>query len=129
MSVKNVENRTNYRVVSIKKSFKNNEMVIVVAIIGILATVVAIKFGGAQKKARENADYANASNIATAVYMAQSEGKDLDEINEVSKLVGSKYLSSEPKPQSVKADKFTLVVSEEEVTIKAGEEQFYPKVK
>ena len=47
-----------------------------VAIIGILAGIVAIKFSGAQKKAKENADYANASNIATAAYMAESEGKE-----------------------------------------------------
>ena len=52
------------------------EMVIVVTIIGILSSIVALKYSGAQKIARENADYANASVIATAAYLSKENGDD-----------------------------------------------------
>lgn len=111
-----------------RKGFTLIEMVIVVAIIGILAGIIAVKFGGAQKKAKENADYANASNIATAVYMAQSEGKSNDEINSVASLVTQKYLSNSPKPQSANGKEFDIKITDEGVTVSVGEKQFYPKV-
>ena len=122
-----VEN-TSLRKTKKRKGFTLVELVIVVAIIGILAGVVAIKFSGAQKKARENADYANASNIATAVYMTESEGKEGDDIKNIDKLVEAKYLSSKPKPQSVTGD---FAVEEDavskELKVTAGGKTFYPK--
>lgn len=122
-----VEN-TSLRKTKKRKGFTLVELVIVVAIIGILAGVVAIKFSGAQKKARENADYANASNIVTAVYMAESEGKEGDDIKNIDKLVEAKYLSSKPKPQSVTGD---FAVEEDavskELKVTAGGKTFYPK--
>lgn len=113
---------------SLKKrgGFSLIELIIVVAIIGILAGIVAVKFTQAQKIAKENADYANASNIATAAILAEHDGKTESEI-EVDNLISEKYLSTKPKPQSVEGD-FDVDVVDGEVTVKVGDKIFYPKL-
>ncbi|WAW15309.1 hypothetical protein [Peptostreptococcus equinus] len=103
-------------------------MVLVITIIGILAGIIALKFSGAQQKAKENADYANAANIATAYYLAESEGKNKDQIDTVEELVNEKYLESVPKVQSVGESKdFILDFTSGELQVKVNNKQFYPK--
>lgn len=108
-----------------RKGFSLIELIIVVAIIGILAGIVAVKFTRSQKIAKENADYANASNIATAAILAEHDGKSESEI-EVDNLISDRYLSTKPKPQSVSGD-FDVDVVDGEVVVKVGEKIFYPK--
>lgn len=113
-----------------REGFSLIEMVIVISIIGVLAGIIAIKFSGAQQRAKENADYANAANIATAYYLAESQGENKEDIDSVEELVSGKFLESAPKAQSVgEVKNFTIETSSGELLIKAGNKQFYPRDK
>ena len=105
------------------------EMVIVVTIIGILSGIVALKYNGAQKIARENADYANASVIATASYLSRENGDEASVYTSPEKLKDGKYLDRVPKVQSKKGENFTIEAGtgDDDVVIKAGETVFYPR--
>lgn len=105
------------------------EMVIVVTIIGILSGIVALKYNGAQKVARENADYANASVIATAAYLSRENGDEASVYTSTEKLKDAKYLDRVPKVQSKKGESFTIEAGtgDDDVVIKAGETVFYPR--
>lgn len=102
------------------------EMIVVISIIGILAGIIAIRFSDAQKNAKVNADYANASNIATAAYMSMGDGKLDQDSKNLETLKTNKYIQSVPKPQSKDGD-FTIEITDGEVIVKAGNDVFYPK--
>lgn len=109
-----------------RKGFTLIEMLLVVSVIGVLAGIVALKYGDVQKRAKENADYANATSIATAIYMGQSDGKSDEDLDTVDELVALKYLSSAPKPQSASGN-FDIKLENGNVEIKLGEKKLYPK--
>lgn len=104
------------------------EMIIVVTILGILASVAIVKYGKVESNAKKNIDYTNASNIASAAIIAMSEGIPSSQIT-VNNLVTKGYLNSEPKPQSVDAEDFVIETNDDgkNITIKAGENVMYPK--
>lgn len=104
------------------------EMIIVVTILGILASVAIVKYGKVESNAKKNIDYTNASNIASAAIIAMSEGIPSSQIT-VNNLVTKGYLNSEPKPQSVDAEGFVIETNDDgkNITIKAGENVMYPK--
>lgn len=106
------------------KGFTLVEIVMVVAILGILSSLAIGKYTKTQETARQNADYVAATSIATAASIALSD-KD-NSINSVSDLVSLGYLTNEPEPQSVPG-KFTLVANKNEVRVSVGNVQFYPK--
>lgn len=110
-----------------RKGFTLVEMIIVVTILGILASVALVKYGKAEMTAKKNVDYTNASNIATAAIIASIDGKEMDGMT-VESLKEDGYLNSVPKPQSVDG-KFEITVDSEKrgVTVKVNEQIFYPK--
>ena len=60
--------------------------------------------------------------------MAESEGKEGEDLKNIDKLVEAKYLSSKPKPHSVTGE-FTLEedATSKELKVTAGGKTFYPK--
>lgn len=111
-----------------RNGFTLIEMVIVITIIGILSSIAVTKYSTVQENAKKNADYATASNLATAALISISDG---NESVDVDSLVTNKYIQFAPEPKSVKGGSFTITssASGDEVTVKIGNNTFYPKPK
>ncbi|MEG0842833.1 MAG: prepilin-type N-terminal cleavage/methylation domain-containing protein [Romboutsia sp.] len=109
-----------------KKGFTLIEMVMIVAILGILSSMGLVKYGQVQKTAKENADYVTAANIATAASIALSDKVASNDIT-VSSLVSKGYLASEPKPQSIDNKDFKIDATNNNITVSVGDIKFYPK--
>lgn len=107
-----------------KKGFTLIEMVIVIAIMGILIGLVSPSAMKSIKEARVNSDIANAKSIATAIIAGQANGditfddsavkkenaKEIvtDESDEPDGI--SEYLQSVPEPKAVKGGSFAYYV-------------------
>lgn len=113
-----------------KKGFTLIEMVIVVAILGAVASIGIIKYGDTQKTAKINADYATASSIATAANLALNNNVAHSAIN-LAKLKTDGYLVSTPKPQSITGTFEVKVMADGYIQVTGGSGEsstvFYPK--
>lgn len=119
----------NLKKIKNKKGFTLIEMVIVITIIGILSSIAVTKYSTVQENAKKNADYATAANLATAAMISISDGHDsIDDISPTG-LLGHKYIQYIPKSKSVKDGNFTVTTDGDSVTVKVGNETFYPKDK
>lgn len=111
-----------------KKGFTLIELLVVMGIIGVLALAVAPTMLSKVDEAKKKTDISNANAIAMAVKTEIIEGKiqsSAGKIAEVKTLV-SKYFDDDfPTPQSGEGE-FEVTVTNNAVTVKVGEEQFYP---
>ncbi|MGL6108146.1 type II secretion system protein [Romboutsia sp.] len=124
---------------SIKKSKKKPgftlvELVIVVTILGILSGLGFMKFDKVQTKARENADYIAATNLATAANLCKNDKPDVIEDYEdgngrikLEELKKNSYINLIPKPQSLEGEFLILVDKDGSISVEVGNKILYPK--
>ncbi|MGL4912444.1 MAG: type II secretion system protein [Romboutsia sp.] len=107
------------------------EMVVVIGILGILSGLGFMKFGEVQQSAKLNSDYVAASSIAMATNLALQDNKltnqNIEDGKIMEKLIESNYLSIIPKPQSDNTKPFSIDIKDDNVSVKIGDKEFYPR--
>ncbi|WGX76461.1 prepilin-type N-terminal cleavage/methylation domain-containing protein [Paraclostridium bifermentans] len=109
-----------------RRGFTLIELVIVVAILGVLSSIALVKFGDVEKNSKINADYVTANNIATAAKLAINSDPSISEVS-IDYLVENNYLEGKPKVQSQKDKNFEVYTENEGIKVKVDGQTFYPK--
>lgn len=123
-----------------KKGFTLVELVVVIAILGVLSAIAVPRFAGTLNNSKVTADQASAKTIVSALNLAVAAGDatvddtivfkdaEADETN-IAALVRLDYLETVPEMQSEEGD-FVLSVDDDGDVLVTGEgegdTQFYP---
>ncbi len=108
-----------------KKGFTLIELLVVLGIIGVLVLAAAPTMVSKVAEAKEKTDVSNASSVKTE--MIEGNLKTSGEIGkqELTRIANEYFDGKLPISQSLESD-FTVTVTNNIITVKAGETEFYP---
>ncbi|KXZ40795.1 type IV pilus assembly protein PilA [Alkalithermobacter thermoalcaliphilus JW-YL-7 = DSM 7308] len=116
--------KTVSKIVKNKKGFTLVELVIVLAILGVIALIAIPRFGTIQEESKRKADIASAAIIGRAAELALANGEQESDIN-LENLVTKGYLDSVSNPQ-YKEGTFEVEVENGKVVVKVDTSEVYP---